>query len=156
VSAPAPPRFSCLPSALILSTLVLVGRRRSPPCYPTPASTPRRVTRCRRLRHESCCTAAHVPVIPRHAFPDRLPCAGEVTAVAQAVGRACCAGRGRAGPGRGPRVLRWPRPSWARLGRARVMQAGCAALCNWAERGFGPMAVELVFHFPNIFKFLQI
>jgi hypothetical protein len=31
VSAPAPPRFSRLPSTLILSTLILVGRRRSPP-----------------------------------------------------------------------------------------------------------------------------
>jgi hypothetical protein len=31
VSAPAPPRFSCLPSALILSTLILVGHCQSPP-----------------------------------------------------------------------------------------------------------------------------
>jgi hypothetical protein len=30
---------------------------------------------------------------------------------------------------------------------------GCALLYNWAERGFGPVAVELVFYFPNIFNF---
>jgi hypothetical protein len=57
VSAPAPPRFSRLPSALILSTLVLVGRRRTavPPdagvhassCHSMPPSTPRVVPRRR-------------------------------------------------------------------------------------------------------------
>jgi hypothetical protein len=57
VSAPAPPRFSRLPSALILSTLVLVGRRRTvvppdtgihaSPCHPMPPSMPRVVPRRR-------------------------------------------------------------------------------------------------------------
>jgi hypothetical protein len=42
------------------------------------------------------------------------------------------------------------------VGCARTMHVGHAPLCNWAERGFGPVAVELVFHFLNIFKFLQI
>jgi hypothetical protein len=41
-------------------------------------------------------------------------------------------------------------------GRASALGMGHAPLCNWAERGFGPVAVELVFHFLNIFKFLQI
>jgi hypothetical protein len=33
---------------------------------------------------------------------------------------------------------------------------GHVPLCKWAERGFGSVAVKLVFHFSNIFKFLQI
>jgi hypothetical protein len=60
----------------------------------------------------------------------------------------CRAGRG------------WPGKPWAthavHMGRAGAVGMGHAPLCNWAERAFGPVAVELVFHFPNIFKYLQI
>jgi hypothetical protein len=42
------------------------------------------------------------------------------------------------------------------MGRASAVDVGHALLCNWAERGFDPVAVELVFYFLNIFKFLQI
>jgi hypothetical protein len=41
-------------------------------------------------------------------------------------------------------------------GRASAVEVGHTLLYNWAERGFGPVAVELVFYFPNTFKFLQI
>jgi hypothetical protein len=41
-------------------------------------------------------------------------------------------------------------------GRAGAVDVGHALLCNWAERGFGPVAVKLVFYFSNIFKSLQI
>jgi hypothetical protein len=40
--------------------------------------------------------------------------------------------------------------------RAGTVDVGHALLCNWAERGFGPVAVELIFYFLNIFKSLQI
>jgi hypothetical protein len=60
---------------------------------------------------------------------------------------------GRAGRGR-------PDKPWVtravHTGRASAVGVGHAPLCKWAEHGFGPVAVELVFHFPNIFKFLQI
>jgi hypothetical protein len=65
--------------------------------------------------HELGRAAIHAPVRPRRAFLGRLPCAGEVAVAAQvcratartllpaeldqAVGRARCTGRGRAGPG---------------------------------------------------------
>jgi hypothetical protein len=41
-------------------------------------------------------------------------------------------------------------------GRAGTVDVGHALLCNWAERGFGLVAVELIFYFLNIFKSLQI
>jgi hypothetical protein len=84
VSAAVPPRFSRL--RLRFSTPVTVGRHRSPPNHrATDAGVhARRVTRCRCLHHKSCRAAVHVPVSPRHAFPDRLPCAGEVAAVGHA------------------------------------------------------------------------
>jgi hypothetical protein len=53
-----------------------------------------------------------------------------------------------------------PSKSWAtravHMGQAGAMGVGHAPLCNWAERGFSPVTVELVFYFLNIFKFLQI
>jgi hypothetical protein len=67
--------------------------------------------------------------------------------------RHCSAVAGRAGRGQ-------PVKPWAtrvvQTGRAGAVDVGYALLCNWAERGFGPMVVELVFYFPNIFKSLQI
>jgi hypothetical protein len=60
----------------------------------------------------------------------------------------CRVGRGR------------PGKPWAtcavHMGRAGAVDVGRTLLCNWAERGFGPVAVELVFYFSNIFKSLQI
>jgi hypothetical protein len=60
---------------------------------------------------------------------------------------------GRAGRGRTGKP-------WAacamHTGRVGAVDVGHALLCNWAERGFGPVAVELVFYFLNIFKSLQI
>jgi hypothetical protein len=44
---------------------------------------------------------------------------------------------------------------WIKWSRAGAVGVDHVPLCNWAERGFGPVAVELVFHFLNIFKFLQ-
>jgi hypothetical protein len=60
---------------------------------------------------------------------------------------------GRAGRGQ-------PGKLWAacvvHTGRTGAVDVGHVLLCNWAERGFGPVAVELVFYFPNIFKSSQI
>jgi hypothetical protein len=112
---------------------------------------PRRATRRRRLHPR-----VHVPVRPRHAFPGRLPCVGEVTAVVQG----CCATRCTG------------RPSWARLwavGRARYTGRGRAgsgwaahalrrpaapALCHWAVGGFGPVAFDYIFIFSEYIQFL--
>jgi hypothetical protein len=59
-----------------------------------------------------------------------------------------------------PRARAGPTRPWAACavytGRADAVDVGRALLYNWAERGFGPVTVELVFYFPNIFKFLQI
>jgi hypothetical protein len=131
--------FSRLPAALTLSTAILIGRRRT--TVPPDAAV---------YAHELGCVAVHTPVRPRRAFLGRLPCAGEVTAAAQAcratarklapaelgqaVGRVCCAGRGRAGPG------------WA----ARV----APALCHWAAGGFGPVAFDYIFIFSEYIQFL--
>jgi hypothetical protein len=140
--------------------------RRSPPvaakpsCHPTPASTPRHVTRRRPLRHESCRAAVHAPVSPRHAFPGRLSCVGEVAAAGQvchATSRVCCTtARRRA------RVLRWPSELGQAVGCARCAGRGRAGpgwaahvlcrpaaptLCNWVERGFGPVAFDFFYIF---------
>jgi hypothetical protein len=107
---PKPSLPPCLKSSTPPSTSSV---RRSPPCrrrprsscHPTPPSTP-------------SCHAGE----PRHAFPSRLPCAGEFTAV----GQACRATSARcAGP-----------PSWA------APWAACAAPAEAelgrALRGRGP------------------
>jgi hypothetical protein len=87
--------FSRLPATLTLSTVVLVGHRRTvvppdagvhaSPCHPMPSFTPT----------SSCRATIHAPVRPHHAFPGRLPCAGEVAG----------------------------RPSWARPWAARAVLA---------------------------------
>jgi hypothetical protein len=79
--------------------------------------------------------------------------AGRATTRAQrAVTAPVCAhavtGRGRPGKPWAARAVH--------TGRASTVGVGHAALCNWAKCGFGPVAVELVFHFPNIFKLLRI
>jgi hypothetical protein len=43
----------------------------------------------------------------------------------------------------------------ASVGRARVA-VGHAPLCIWAERGFGPEALKLIFLFSDLFNSLQI
>jgi hypothetical protein len=65
---------------------------------------------------------------PRHAFPGRLLCAGEVTAVGQACRATVvrCAAVRRHTCSR--RALRWP----AELGRALRGRGPCV-LCTWAE-----------------------
>jgi hypothetical protein len=147
----------CARAAAFLAPLVRTNPlhprpHRSPPvttessCHPTPASTPRRVTRCHPLHHKSCRAAVHAPLSPRHAFPGRLPCVGEVTATRQA-----CRATARA------RTLRWPRPSWAgpwavnaalseaELGQARLRQH-CAT---------GPSADSAQSHLIYIFIFSE-
>jgi hypothetical protein len=43
-----------------------------------------------------------------------------------------------------------------RVGQADAAGVGQAPLCIWAERGFGPEALKLIFYFLNIFNSLQI
>jgi hypothetical protein len=40
------------------------------------------------------------------------------------------------------------------MGRARAVCVGQAPLCNWAERGFGPVTLELVFLFSEYIQIL--
>jgi hypothetical protein len=40
------------------------------------------------------------------------------------------------------------------VGRARVAVGRTHALCNWAERGFGPVTLELVFLFSEYIQIL--
>jgi hypothetical protein len=67
--------------------------------------------------------------------------------------RRCSAAAGRAAT-RTRRAV--TAPARCAHGPSRRCERGPRALCNWAKRSFGPVAVGLVFHFPNIFKFLQI
>jgi hypothetical protein len=93
------------------------------------------------LRHGSAATG-------RAAMRTRRAVTAPVCARAQRRAVAGRAGRGR------------PDKLWAacavHTGRASAVDMGHALLCNWAERGFGPVIVELVFYFLNIFKSLQI
>jgi hypothetical protein len=96
---------------------------------------------------------------PHHAFPGPLPCAGGGTTVRQAW-------TGRAGPHRGPPALLRPRLSTGRarvavgracavhVGRADVASVGQAPLCNWVERGFGLVRLELVFLFSDYIQII--
>jgi hypothetical protein len=92
---------------------------------------------------------------PCHTFPGPLPCAGGGAIVRQAwTGRA------------GPRALCRPRASTRRthvavgracavhMGRADAASVGQAPLCNWVERGFGPVTLELVFLFSDYIQIL--
>jgi hypothetical protein len=40
------------------------------------------------------------------------------------------------------------------MGRADATSVGQAPLCNWAERGFGPVTLELVFLFSDYIQIL--
>jgi hypothetical protein len=86
----------------------------APPCFPRPP-------RC-----------ADEVAAATHACRATTPsCALVSVELGQAVGRAHCAGRGRAGPGWAARALRRP---------------AAPALCHWAARGFGPVAFDLYFY----------
>jgi hypothetical protein len=63
---------------------------------------------------------------PHHAFPGRLPCAGEVAAARQA-----CRTLGHA--------------LAVHVGRANAVSMSHVPLCYWAEREFGPVTLDLVF-----------
>jgi hypothetical protein len=43
-----------------------------------------------------------------------------------------------------------------RVGRADAAGVGQALLCIWAERGFGPETLKLIFLFSDLFNSLQI
>jgi hypothetical protein len=81
---------------------------------------------------------------PHHAFPGRLPCAGEVAAARQA----CRTLR---------RAARWPAELGHALavhvGRAKAVSMSHVPLCYWAEREFGPVTLDLVF---LISEYIQI
>jgi hypothetical protein len=119
--------------------LVPTASSTAPPSRPKPRRTDRRCS-------------------PDDIAPRRRPCAGEPpisrpsptrrrratasssSSAAAELGRARCAGRGR-----GPRTRAAPAPR-ARaaprvaMGRAPAWPWAAPALCNWAERGFGPVA----------------
>jgi hypothetical protein len=102
------------------------------------------VLKCRRLLHLRHCSAATGRTVMRARRAVTAP------VCARAPRRAVA---GRAGWGRPDK----PRAARAlHTGRAGAVGTGHVRLCNWAKHGFGPAAVELVFHFLNIFKFLQI
>jgi hypothetical protein len=139
-----------------MSTLrrrVLVPPGSANPLHRRPRTSPpnRHAARCQRPRlavppdatvyaHELGRAAVHAPVRPRCAFPGRLPCAGEVAAVArachatartlppaeldQAVGRTRCAGRGRAGPGWATCAAQAGCAGTVPLGRGRIRPSG--------------------------------
>jgi hypothetical protein len=113
LSAPTPPST---PSDAPVSTPrchVLVPLHRHPRMSPPNRRAARH--RCPRLAvppdaaiyaHELSRAAFHALVRPRRAFLGRLPCTGEVAAVAQACRAVVRAHAGGAGPARGMRVLR--------------------------------------------------
>jgi hypothetical protein len=41
-----------------------------------------------------------------------------------------------------------------RVGRAYTASVGQVPLCNWAERGFGPVALKLIFLFSEYIQIL--
>jgi hypothetical protein len=95
------------------------------------------------------CTAMVLPepCLPIAGAAVARPCC-RITAAGRTVatGASCTMPAGR------PRVMGCyhrcgPHPAWLWAMRA---------LCKQAVSGFGPLAVELFFYFPNIFKFLQI
>jgi hypothetical protein len=122
-------------------------------------TSPPWVLECRLLlRLRRCSTAAGHAVTHAQRVVTAPACARTLRRAV--TGRA---GRGRPGKPRATRAVHRAEPAlwpWAmhavHTGRASAVGVGHARLCNWAERGFGSVAVELVFHFPNIFNFLQI
>jgi hypothetical protein len=126
----APPRSSVVSAALTFSAVV---PRRSPSS---------RVPSTRRRP----CTGEALPCFS----PRRLLCAGEVAAAEHACRAAAhTLVLGRAGPGRGPRALRWPRPSRARLGLARCE----GRLCRHCATG--PRKDSAQWHLIYIFIFSE-
>jgi hypothetical protein len=137
--------------ASVRANLLHPRPHRSPPVAADAGVHARHVTRRRRLHHESCHAAVHAPVSPRHAFPGRLPCPGEVTAVGQACRAtaarrharsrraACCAG-----------WQSWAAPWAARTApvEAELGHAPCGrgprALCTWVELTSSAWAMRTV------------
>jgi hypothetical protein len=132
----------------------------------------RRAARRRRPRLAVPPNAVHASVSPRRAFPGRLPCAGEVTAAAQAcraTARACHAAVPSCALAPVSRA-RSRRPRWARLWAARAAlaeakpgQAGPHVRCAGRLRrhcATGPREdsaqwhLIIVLYFPNTFNSL--
>jgi hypothetical protein len=61
---------------------------------------------------------------------------------------------GRAGLGRPGKAM--GRVRYTNRPRAALWTWATPLLCDWAVRGFGPVTVELIFYFLNIFNSLQI
>jgi hypothetical protein len=120
-------------------------------CHPTPPST----------SMSSCRAAVHAPVRPRHAFPGRLPSAGEVAAAVQAcraTARTCRAAAHRAVKRARAHAARTLTP--AELGQV-VGRTRCAGRLR-RHCATGPSADSAQWHliiflyFLNIFNSLQI
>jgi hypothetical protein len=81
-----------------------------------------------------------------------MPGSGDRSGVRRAV--AGHAGRGRLGK-RGPCArVAVGRASAVHVDRADAVSMGHAPLCNWVERGFGPVAADLNFLFSEYIQFL--
>jgi hypothetical protein len=156
------------------------ARRRSSPRLRAADAYARRATRRGRLRHHAALPSTFRCAAPRFPQPSparrcsatvRQPCSA--AAAHYAAVRVACAHAARCAH----------RPSWAAraaraeaelgcarvaVGRASAVNAGCArmamgrapawpwaahVLCIWAERGFGPVALKLIFLF---FEYIQI
>jgi hypothetical protein len=135
--------------------------RPSPSCRAAvPAPVSRHVPRSSPVRRRravvgSPCSAAAVRHARAHAVRRALRGPAEL-------GRARCAGRGQPRP---RLVWLWAahavRASAASTGRAHVAVGhapawprAAPALCNWAERGFGPVALDLNFIFSEYIQFI--
>jgi hypothetical protein len=82
--------------------------------------------------------------------PRRAPRSGDRSGVC----RAALAEAGPASAGRARVAV--DRARAMRMGRADSAGVGQAPLCIWAERGFGPEALKLIFLFSDLFNSLQI
>jgi hypothetical protein len=105
--------------------------------------------------------ASHAPVrfpscpLPLHRASARpsCRCSGAVARARTEAVRTLASGPSWARPW-ATRTLR--RPSRARLNCARAAQASCTDAMPLGRDKFGPLAFDLFFYFPNIFKSLQI
>jgi hypothetical protein len=126
VVAPTTPRLTCAAVAPTASPT-------APPSRPTPRRPDRHPGRLTARPTPS--RRATVPVPVSHRFLDRLPCVGVVPPWAStcSVAAVRCAGRPcQVGHAHGPaRVAVDRAPPWPWV---------APALCDWAERGFSPLA----------------
>jgi hypothetical protein len=123
--------LACRPSCPV-GRLTVVGAL-PPPLAPSPPLWHRR-----RLRRDARTRAVTAPTSAtlRRAIVGRAAHAGRA--------RAVNTGRARVGVCRARAV---------HMGRADAASVGQVPLCNWAERGFGPVTLELVF---LISEYIQI